>query len=382
MILNNLRTALQGHPVNIRTTGDRIAEISVSPLAATPNVLSLDLGGAMVFPGLINSHDHLDFNLFPALGDRTYDDYTEWGNYIHQNYKEEIDKVLRIPMHLREAWGIYKNLLCGVTTVVNHGEKIKKPTSLITVHEDCQSIHSVQFGKKWKLSLNNPLKKNVAAAIHTGEGTTVSATREIDTLSKWNLLKRPVIGVHGVAMSAEQAKDFKALIWCPESNYFMLNRTAPVDLLKAHTAILFGTDSTLTGSWNIWEHIRLARRTGYLADQEIFDSLTVNAALAWKLQSGKIAPYKYADLVIARNTNGAREPSAFFDTGPEDLLMVLHNGHVSLFDEELLPQLKNIDLANYSRVYIKGAFKYVAGDVQRLMIEIRFYNPQVSFPVS
>ena len=382
MVLNNLRTALQGDPVHIRTTNDRIAEVSANPLAAMPNFLSLDLNGALVFPGLINSHDHLDFNLFPALGDKTYNDYTEWGNYIHQNYKEEINKVLEVPVHLREAWGIYKNLLCGVTTVVNHGEKIKKPTNLITVHEDCQSIHSVQFGKKWKFSLNNPLKKNVAAAIHTGEGTTVSATREIDTLSKWNLLKRPVIGIHGVAMSAEQAKGFKALIWCPESNYFMLNQTAPVDQLKLHTAILFGTDSTLTGSWNIWEHIRLARKTGYLTDHEIFNSLTANAASAWKLQSGTIAPYKEADLVIARKKNATSTPDAFFSICPEDLLMVLHNGHISLFDEEMLPQLKNIDPGNYSKICIAGSVKYVAGDVPRLMSEIRAYYPEASFPIT
>lgn len=382
MILNNLRTALQGDPVHIRAINDKIAEVSASPLVSMPDLLSLDLNGALVFPGLINSHDHLDFNLFPALGDKTYNDYTEWGNYIHQNYKEEIDKVLKIPVGLREAWGIYKNLLCGVTTVVNHGEKIKKPTNLITVHEDCQSIHSVQFGKKWKLSLNNPLKKNVAAAIHTGEGTTASAAREIDMLSKWNLLKRPVIGIHGVAMSTKQAKEFRALIWCPESNYFMLDQTAPVNLLKAHTAILFGTDSTLTGSWNIWEHIRLARKTGYLTDQEIFDSLTTNAALAWKLQSGAIAQYKQADLVIARNKNTTMAPDTFFSVGPEDLLMVLHNGHISLFDEELLPRLENINPENYSRVCIEGACKYVAGNLRRLMDEIRSYYPEARFPVT
>ncbi|MGZ4001365.1 MAG: amidohydrolase family protein [Mucilaginibacter sp.] len=183
-------------------------------------------------------------------------------------------------------------------------------------------------------------------------------------------------------MSAKQARGFKALIWCPESNYFMLNQTAPVNLLKAHTAILFGTDSTLTGSWNIWEHIRLARGTGYLTDQEIFDSLTANAAFAWKLQSGAIAPYKQADLVIARNKNATSAPDALFSIGPEDLLMVLHKGDISLFDEELLPQLKNTNPGDYSRICIQGAFKYVAGDLPRLMDEIRSYYPEASFPVT
>lgn len=382
MILNNLRTALQGEPVNIRITNDRIAEVSASVIEPMRSLLNLDLKGAVVFPGLINSHDHLDFNLFPALGDKIYSDYTEWGNYIHQNYKKEIGKVLKIPVDLREAWGIYKNLLCGVTTVVNHGERMKKPTSLITVYEDCQSIHSVKFERKWKFSLNNPLKKNVAAAIHTGEGTNVSAGREIDMLSKWNLLKRPVIGVHGVAMSEEQAKAFKALIWCPESNFFLLNRTAPVNRLKAQTTILFGTDSTLTGSWDIWEHIRLARETGYLTDEELFGSLTINAARAWKLQCGEIAPYRSADLVIARNKTKQHGPGAFFNISPKDLLMILHRGHISLFAGELLSQLKNIDPDNYRKVCIEDSFKYAAGDLPGLMDEIRHYYPEAHFPVT
>ena len=42
------------------------------------------------FPGLINSHDHLDFNLFPQTGNRIYNNYTEWGRDIHEQNKEAI----------------------------------------------------------------------------------------------------------------------------------------------------------------------------------------------------------------------------------------------------------------------------------------------------
>jgi len=60
------------------------------------------------------------------------------------------------------------------------------------------------------------------------------------TLTKWNLLNRDVVGIHGVAMNAEQAKKFKALVWCPASNYFLLNKTADVNKLKNNTTICFG----------------------------------------------------------------------------------------------------------------------------------------------
>src|SRR5882757_4983728 len=116
--------------------------------AVVSQVEKIQFENAIVFPGLINSHDHLDFNLFPQLGDKTYSNYTEWGNYIHEHYKDEIAKSLKIPALLRSRWGLFKNLLCGVTTVVNHGELSGMDDDLITVFEKYSCIHSVQFEKR------------------------------------------------------------------------------------------------------------------------------------------------------------------------------------------------------------------------------------------
>src|SRR3981189_3254564 len=171
MILNNIRIALTGDLVNIMVKDGKIEQISSAPIHDTTGQCRLTFDNSFIFPGLINSHDHLDFNLFPALGGKTYNNYTEWGRHIHKDYKDKIAAVLKIPEILREEWGIYKNLLCGVTTVINHGKKIKRQTDLLTVHQDCQCVHSVQFEKKWKLALNNPLKRNLPVVIHVGEGT-------------------------------------------------------------------------------------------------------------------------------------------------------------------------------------------------------------------
>ncbi|OCX50229.1 hypothetical protein BEL04_23245 [Mucilaginibacter sp. PPCGB 2223] len=357
--------------VSIGISGGEIISVSQEPAAA-----GFTFKNAVVFPGLINSHDHLDFNLFPQLGNRIYRNYVEWSEYIHDNYKAEIDAVLNIPKHLRTQWGIYKNLLCGITTVVNHGERLQTNDPLITVFDRCQSLHSVALEKNWKLRINNPLKAKVPAVIHVGEGSDIHAFIEINTLVRWALFNRDLVAVHGVAMKPSQAGSFKALVWCPASNYYLLNKTADIGTIKKHLPILFGTDSTLTSAWDLWDHIRLAQKTGMMNDEELYDTLTENPAKVWKLNSGKIAPGRDADIVIARDK----------DLGgltPADILMVIHQGNIRLFDEEMYDQVQNngTDTGVYSKIYVGNSCKYVQGDLPGLIGQVKSYHPGAAFPV-
>ena len=54
----------------------------------------------------------------------------------------------------------------------------------------------------------------------SGEGIDEYAKKEIDTLIRWNLFKKEIVAVHGVAMDVQQAKSFKALVWCPCFKFF------------------------------------------------------------------------------------------------------------------------------------------------------------------
>jgi len=382
MILNNLIMAGTDEPVHIRVTKDKISGVSSTAFIDTDDQITLSLEDALVFPGLINSHDHLDFNLFPRLGERIYGNYTEWGKYIHKHYKTQISAVLKVPPTLRYEWGVFKNLLCGVTTVVNHGEPSGLKDELITIFENMQALHSVGFESAWQLKLNNPLNVKLPVCIHVGEGDDWSSFSEIDRLTGWNLLRRKLVGVHGVAMTENQAKKFGAVVWCPQSNYFLLNKTAPVNLLEKHTDILFGTDSTLTGSWDIWEHLRVARGTRLLGEEELFYALNKNAANVWGLNTGKIEEGKEADIVVAHIKKGMRDYGAFFSLRPADLLLVIHKGEIRLFDENLVGQLPGLDLNNFSKVYINDAGKYVQGNLPGLMDRIKEYYAEAYFPVT
>jgi cytosine/adenosine deaminase-related metal-dependent hydrolase len=342
---------------------------------------SLHVDGAISFPGLINSHDHLDFDLFPQLKSRIYTSYTEWGTDIHRQFSKEIADVLKIPQELRIRWGIYKNLLNGITTVVHHGKKLDVQhldgeQDLVTVCQDARSLHSPSGEKLWRLKLLNPFQKGRPVVIHVGEGTTSAAAAEIDELIKGNRFRRELIGIHGIAMNATQAASFQALIWCPDSNLFLYDRTAPIHRLKHHTKILFGTDSTLTASWNLWDHLRLARRQQTLTDTELFDSLTSTPAAIWELKDS-------ASRVIARPPIASETWDAFYSLNPENILLVLHQGNINLFDPELLDQLTSngIALDDFSRIKVNGQIKYVRGNLPALMEEIRQYHPSVHFPV-
>lgn len=341
---------------------------------------NIEFQNAITFPGLINSHDHLDFNLFPQTGNRIYSNYAEWGKDIHCQNKEAINAVLKIPQHLRIQWGLYKNLLNGVTTVVNHGAQLSIPDPFITVLQDNHSLHSIQFEKNWKLKLNNLLTLRKPYVIHVGEGTDYSSHKEIDQLIKWNFFNKCLFAVHGVAMNDEQAKNFQALIWCPASNYFLLNKTADVQKLKTKTSILFGTDSTLTASWNLWEHLRMARETKMMTDTELFETLTKNPAEMWKQKNGgAISVNNKADLVIAK-TGVNKSFNAFYSLNPEDILLVLHKGEIRLFDEEIKDQLSPDAFLKFSKIFINGKGKFVCGDLQGLKKETLKYFPKVLLP--
>jgi cytosine/adenosine deaminase-related metal-dependent hydrolase len=198
-------------------------------------------------------------------------------------------------------------------------------------------------------------------------------------LLRWNIFKKEIIAVHGTMMDEQQAKKFRALVWCPASNFFLLGKTAAVKELKASTEIVFGTDSTLTASWNIWEQLRLARNENALSDEELYNSITSTAAAVWKLKyTGDIRKDYWADLVVAK----ASSFNDFYQLNPADLLLVISRGNIVLFDETLYDSLQsaNIDCTNFDKIYLYQSAKYIAGDLSGLVKTIHKYHPGAFFP--
>jgi cytosine/adenosine deaminase-related metal-dependent hydrolase len=380
MILENITIKGSEGEKQIVIQENRIRAVHDNPVktGSLNDGIRIRFENAVAFPGLVNSHDHLDFNLFPQLANRHYPDYTEWANEIHQTNQVIIQNILKIPQRLRIEWGCYKNLLNGFTTVVNHGKKLKINHGFISVFQDCYPLHSVAFEKNWKWKLNNPFRNGKPFVMHIGEGINEAAGKEINEVTRWNYLSRKkMIAVHGIAMNTKQAAAFKGLVWCPASNYLLTGQTADVYELANTIPIVFGTDSTLSAGWNAWDHFRQALHNTGIGEIELLKMLTTEPAALWKLDyRGLLEKNAVADIVVAR------KKADFFSLDPEDILLVIHHGVIRLYDEEIAGPLNTTLSSAFSRIRLGEHVKYITGDLPGLMDQVYAVYPEARFPVA
>jgi cytosine/adenosine deaminase-related metal-dependent hydrolase len=326
----------------------------------------LELENALAIPGLFNAHDHLAFSMFPRLGSKLYSNYTEWGSDIHSRFKEEINRVLNIPVEDRWLLGVLKNLVSGVTTVIDHDLPARHGANQnIDVLSRFQYIHSLATDARWKFKLNFPNLKPVM--MHLGEGVDALATDELRQVAQWNYFNRKIIAVHLISGDPGLMKRLCAMVWCPDSNLFLYGKTAEVNEIKKDIPVLFGTDSPLTASANFWDHLRLARRTGLLSDEELYHAVTRTPAEVFAQKRGTFLGGHAADLVLLKSQSH-NPVHSFFEANTKDILLVMKNGGVILFDETIRKQVEPLLKPNdYQPLAVQSSVKFVKGSWAELL---------------
>ena len=298
-----------------------------------PDAPELDLGDLIAFRGLVNAHDHLEFNCYPPTGNPPYREFLDWGHDVLSR-TDLVRPIEAIPMALRQQAGALKNLLWGVTAVCDHTAE-PGPADPIRIVADFDFIHSPEAGRKRRRTLLSGGRKR-PVVLHLAEGVTAESRDRAVSLLRWNIFGRPVVGVHGVSLRPEDFARLTALVWCPASNNFLFGRTADLAAAKTRTEVLFGTDSTLSAPGTIWDHLRLARGTG-LDDAELIAAVTRPAARLW----GAITDQ---DFVVCRRKHGD-VIEAFFAVVPGDILLVMCQGEVVLADECIAPGFPDLEPA-------------------------------------
>jgi adenine deaminase len=132
------------------------------------------------------------------------------------------------------------------------------------------------------------------------------------------------------------------------------------------TNVVFGTDSTLTSSWNAWEHFRQA--LSHVSEEELLAMLTTKPALLWGMNDrGTLRAGAAADLVILGYD---RE---IFDNNPSSILGVMRSGRFVALDEAL-PGAAFLTRQLYP-VQVGDRRKWVQGDLPGLISSIQQFFP-------
>jgi cytosine/adenosine deaminase-related metal-dependent hydrolase len=223
--------------------------------------VNLDLGGYRILPGLINAHDHLEFNLFPRLGSGLYPNATEWAKDIYKPDEPPVSDHLRVPKRLRLIWGGLKNLLSGVTTVCHHN-----PYDSVFDEADFPVRVVKRFGWAHSLRFSPDIAERFRATpegwpfvIHLGEATDAEGAEEIYRLDEMGALTERTVLVHAVALDRDGLDLVRrrgaSIVWCPSSNLFTLGRTLDASALDG---VALGTDSALTGAGDMLDELEVA----------------------------------------------------------------------------------------------------------------------------
>src|SRR5579871_5506668 len=236
--------------------------------AASPDALTLDLTDHLIFPGLVNAHDHLQLNCIPPLlPPEPFANSYAWIDAI-QPYRADpaVAAACAIPSAVRHWHGALKNLLSGVTTVAHHDPLhavFDDPAFPVGVVREFGWSHSLGLGLSHSdsstLRYGPDVLESAAATssrhpwiIHLAEGTDDVAAAGLEMLDRLGCLAANTLLVHGVGLSdmdVERILERRAgVIWCPGSNLALLGRTLnPRRLLNAGLLAL-GSDSRLAGS--------------------------------------------------------------------------------------------------------------------------------------
>lgn len=306
MILRGARVAASANHaerVHIATAGGRIRAMGV-----VPGTRGLDCSGYLILPGLINAHDHLDFNLFPRLGQGPYESAGKWALAIHTAFQQPIEEVLAVSLRERLLWGGIKNLVSGVTTVCHHNpwNRVFSERFPVRVVRAFSWAHSLEFSSDLPARYSS-CPKTRPFVFHAGEAINGTGRREMETLANLGLFASNSVLVHAVGLSRESLnlarKQGCSLVWCPSSNLFTLGKTLPRYVLESGLPIALGTDSALTAEGDMIDELRVARRVSGLSEDRLYRMVTEVAAQVLRLSRGEgaIRPGGVADLILFRD---------------------------------------------------------------------------------
>jgi hypothetical protein len=315
--------------------------------------------GALIFPGLMNIHDHLVFNSIPfwhvPVLNQDVSDWTSLSSY-QQNVRYP-NEILTNSLYydLLPEVGKYaevKALVAGTTS-----EQGSFPTSPGFTNHLARNVDLTNFGadrvRQRSLSVLDSTFQNTDAPalvgdmdaglvdawlVHLAEGTAEDALLEFGVLKNVCLLRSETVIIHGTALTPTDLDELAAaggkLIIAPTSNYLYYGATADVvGAVERGIPVSLSTDWSPAGDKNLLAALKslsLINDTVWndaLTDRQMVDMVTTVPAttLNWCNRLGSLRPGLFADLAVIGGD--ATDPyRSLIDATEEDVLLTAVDG--------------------------------------------------------
>lgn len=305
----------------------------------------VDLRDHLIFPGLINAHEHLHVNSVPPLKTGApFPNSYAWMAAFQAHFEEPaVVAALQVPKELRLRHGALKNLLAGTTCVAHHDpwhpalDATNFPVALLRDYGWSYALGWPGYGP--------PVQQSFAATpsdhpwmIHLAEGTDATAQAELAQLDQLGCLAANSVLIHGVGLREPDIDRVidrgAAVVWCPTSNSTLLGRSLDPQRLCAAGRLALGTDSRLSGARDLLEEMRGIAARGELGPRQLLGLVTTEAARILRLPShGNLTPGVPADLVIIED-HGGDEGRSLAGIERSQIRAVVRNGIPCIADAD------------------------------------------------
>ena len=364
---------------DIRIQDGRVASILTSPPRTEQyggESRSRQLDGYLLLPGLINAHDHLEFGLYPNLGNGPYASSQEWAADIQQSESTLIAAHRSVAKDVRLWWGAIRNLLSGVTTVCHHN-----PLHPELLKEEFPLRVITSFGWAHSLAMDALVEEKFKATadstpfvIHACEGLDKASCDEIFRLDNAGMLDERTILVHGLALNAEgiallNRRD-AALVWCPSSNRFLFGHTHAREAVSSVHHLLLGSDSPLTATGDLLDEVRIAHLEIGVPAADLYRMLFQRAASAFRLHNGEgtIRPDASADCIAVRD-KGMTPAETLANLTADDVELVIVRGCVQVASEAIMQKLPPDVASGLQPLQVGSELRWIRAPLGRLFRE-------------
>jgi len=325
---------------------------------------TVDTGG-VVYPGLIDLHNHIAYNCLPLwiVRDRTrpWTSRDQWPNDPH--YKPDISLPANALCHA-DGKAVLKYVetkaAVGGVTAIQGSAKVARPvegsmvrhvefetfrTGRPTVNQSVRAFtEDAQYA-----AAKRDLAEGHAFLYHLAEGTSDRLIADFEGCRSHDVLAPKFLGIHATALHPPQFAEWSAhggaVIWSPFSNIWLYGATTDVVAARAAGMLVcLGADWSPSGSKHLLGELKVAdlhnraALGGAFSDVELCRMATCNPAdaLGWSDRLGRLRRGLHGDFVAmsARGRDDAYR--TLIESTEPDVLLVAVNGYPIYGTDELM----------------------------------------------